>query len=706
MAMSGTLSCEYTSRFGGSELTFEWSAADNYVKDTVTLTVKVYLELFSNVTLGTNIDSYFSVGTYSDETKAEIKLNPSGLKGPGKHLLGTLTKSYARTEGKGIELPVYCTVKTDGYYKGSTFDSNSVNWIAQYSNYGQIKIDAYKITPSFSISGTKTLGVEQTVNITPAHSSFTHTVRYKCGNAPEVEPATKTADKAVKFTPPISLAQQNTTGTSVTITVTVHSYSDGSWVASKSGTYTYTIPASVAPKLAMSVTDAMGLVSKYGKYIYGESKFKITLTPTIAEASPISAYSVVANGERHSKASVTTDFVRVANGHKITASVTDGRSRSASASQTVNIIPYAKPLISQLKVKRCDADGKENSLGQYVGVTFSATISDIENQNSASFELQYKKTSVSTYEKIPLDGTNGTVNITGQYSVVDYFVIFEADGNSAYDVIIVASDDFYDVPRYTVASTAAVMMHWNSTGTGFGIGKLTDLSNTLDVGYFLKPSGGFINVPLVNGADLNNTIIPNTYYGKAADSSTAYLNCPITDSPFVLEVMTTGTEEELLQRITACDEENPRMLIRYFIDQEWGEWKKLFDMRSKVLWDKYAWHMVYAHEAELSEPISAQANGIVLIFSYYNEETKSAEDWDWHSFFVPKFFVNAYNDQLISGSGMRFFMTTGNFATICTKYLYIYNNKIKGHDNNNLSGTASGITYNNAKFVLRYVIGV
>lgn len=705
MAMNGTLSCEYASRFGGSELTFEWSAVNDYVNDKTKLTVKVYFELFSNVTLGTNVDSYFSVGSYSEGTHAEIKLNPSGLKGTGKHLLGTLTTTYARTEGKGIELPVYCTIKTNGYYKGSTLDSSTVNCIAQYTNFNQIKIDAYNITPSFSISGTKTLGVSQTVYITPADSVHTHTVSYKCGTASKTIVA-KTSEKTVAFTPPISLAQQNTTGTSVTMTVTVSSYLGDTWLSSKTQTYTYTIPASVAPKLAMSVTDAMGLVSKYGKYIYGESKFKITLTPTLAEGSPISVYSVTANGERHSKASVTTDFVRVANGHKITASITDGRSRSASASQTVNIIPYAKPLVSQLKVKRCDADGKENSLGLYVGVTFSATISDIENQNSASFELQYKKTSVSTYEKIPLDGTNGTVNITGQYSVVDYFIVFEADGNSAYDVVIVASDDFYDVPRYTVASTAAVMMHWNSTGTGFGIGKLTDLSNTLDVGYFLKPAGGFINIPLVNGADLNNTIIPNTYYGKAADNSTAYLNCPITDSPFVLEVMTTGTEEELLQRITACDEENPRMLIRYLIDQEWGEWKKLFDMRSKVLWNS-ALYMVETQEAQLSEPISAQANGIVLIFSYYDTENKTAKDYDFHSFFVPKFFVNAYTSQLIQGNGMRFDMNTAGFASVCTKYLYFYDNKITGNAANNQSGTgASGITYNNAKFVLRYVIGV
>ena len=50
--------------------------------------------------------------------------------------------------------------------------------------------------------------------------------------------------------------------------------------------------------------------------------------------------------------------------------------------------------------------------------------------------------------------------------------------------------------------------------------------------------------------------------------------------------------------------------------------------------------------------------------------------------------------------------TDGTFGVIASKYLYIHDDKITGSDSNNKSGTANGITYNNAGFVLRYVIGV
>lgn len=49
----------------------------------------------------------------------------------------------------------------------------------------------------------------------------------------------------------------------------------------------------------------------------------------------------------------------------------------------------------------------------------------------------------------------------------------------------------------------------------------------------------------------------------------------------------------------------------------------------------------------------------------------------------------------------------GMFGLMASKYLYIHDDKIGGNDVNGEAGTAaSGITYNNAGFVLRYVIGV
>ena len=120
----------------------------------------------------------------------------------------------------------------------------------------------------------------------------------------------------------------------------------------------------------------------------------------------------------------------------------------------------------------------------------------------------------------------------------------------------------------------------------------------------------------------------------------------------------------------------------------------------KILWQG-VWYMTAGHTVDLSKtPISEQPNGIVLLFSAY--ENNEAQDYNWHSFFIPKAFIETH-----SGNGILFPMFTQNFGAVGNKYLYISDTRITGHANNTATGTgSSGITYKNNYWVLRYVIGV
>lgn len=97
--------------------------------------------------------------------------------------------------------------------------------------------------------------------------------------------------------------------------------------------------------------------------------------------------------------------------------------------------------------------------------------------------------------------------------------------------------------------------------------------------------------------------------------------------------------------------------------------------------------------------IANQPNGIVLVFSGYS--SGSASNSEFHCFTIPKYLVSKH-----SGKGHTFTMVHGSGLTFCSKYLYITDTTITGSENNKSSGTASsGVAYNNANFVLRYVIG-
>ena len=119
----------------------------------------------------------------------------------------------------------------------------------------------------------------------------------------------------------------------------------------------------------------------------------------------------------------------------------------------------------------------------------------------------------------------------------------------------------------------------------------------------------------------------------------------------------------------------------------------------KVLWTG-TWYMTAGHTAELSEKISEQVNGIVIVFSRIGDGV--AQNDNFASFFVPKTIVAKH-----PGLGMNFFMSHSSFEYCGAKYLYISDQQIKGHANNSLIGTgATGIKFENNRFIMRYVIGV
>ena len=113
---------------------------------------------------------------------------------------------------------------------------------------------------------------------------------------------------------------------------------------------------------------------------------------------------------------------------------------------------------------------------------------------------------------------------------------------------------------------------------------------------------------------------------------------------------------------------------------------KLFEQ--KVLW-RGAEYMSDKQTATLSEKMSAQKHGVVLIFSFF--ENDSAQNYSFVHFFVPKEFL-----KLHLGAGSQFTMTWNSVIT--EKYLYFNDGSIKG--------AASNVNANNKRFVMRYVIGV
>lgn len=130
---------------------------------------------------------------------------------------------------------------------------------------------------------------------------------------------------------------------------------------------------------------------------------------------------------------------------------------------------------------------------------------------------------------------------------------------------------------------------------------------------------------------------------------------------------------------------------------------------NKVLWtgDKNGtnggYYMTDTHRVTLSENVSAQPNGVILVWSIYTNG--AAENAGFNYVFVPKQHIISY-----AGCGISCFLagyanSTGT-NVLGFKYVYVNNDLIVGNANNNFVGASNGLNLTSNRFVLRQVIGV
>lgn len=118
--------------------------------------------------------------------------------------------------------------------------------------------------------------------------------------------------------------------------------------------------------------------------------------------------------------------------------------------------------------------------------------------------------------------------------------------------------------------------------------------------------------------------------------------------------------------------------------------------QARVLWNG-AW-FGSSGEATLSEPLSAQKNGMVLAWSAYVDG--EAKDWSWVYTYVPRWHAVAGTGT----SGIVCSAVASDYAM--AKYLYVYDDRIGSNPENEQAVSVGGLTADNGKWVLRYALGV
>lgn len=350
-----------------------------------------------------------------------------------------------------------------------------------------------------------TLNTAQNLTISRGYSGFKHTITYSCGSASGTV-TTKTSDTTVAWNKDngntLELARQNTTGTSVSVKFTITTYCDDKSIGSNTKTITCSIPSSVKPSVSIATSDTTGLAEKYGAWVTGLSILKVSLSTTTSYGSAIASYSTTVSGKKYTSSSFEVGLITSTSEIPIKATVTDKRGRTGVSEIGLDgFLNYSTPVVSKLLVRRCDKNGTVNDKGEYAKVSYSASVTPLNNLNTMKVVLRYKKTTESSFQ------TGETTSSSTVFTVNKDF-IFLADTGSSYDVVVTVEDSHSKVTRTTSVSTGFTLMHWGDDGRSMGIGKVAEISDVLDIGIETLFTGGIKSKTI---ADCNTALLTGWY---------------------------------------------------------------------------------------------------------------------------------------------------------------------------------------------------
>ena len=447
MALSGTINGVTDN--SNYSLTCEWSATQNITNNTSTITAKIYLKAPS----GWSTDSSYWDCTING---TQVTNDKSAVVGDTNVLLGQKTWTVTHTSSGTCSTTISFSY-SNGLTSAGTYTTK------KGSGSSSITLNTIPRTSSFTLSkSSMDMGASQTVNISRASSSFTHTVQYTFGGSTTTLEPQKTTSTSVSFTPPISLANKIPNATSGTCTVKVTTYNGDTSIGSVSKTFTLTVPSSVKPTVALATTINNGLSDLM---LSGKSTIKITPTGTGNQGSTISSYTWSGAGLSGTGSSKTTGTLN-AGSYTVTVTVKDSRGRTNSASTSFTVYAYSAPTCS-VSAYRTDPDGTANSLGGYVRLKLSWNLSNPNsaNTNAHTYKIEYKTSSDTTWRQID----SGT--LSPEYSSSN--TIYNPNGvevstTTSYNFRLTVTDSFGSTSAICTLSTINALLNLEKNGVGIG----------------------------------------------------------------------------------------------------------------------------------------------------------------------------------------------------------------------------------------------
>lgn len=319
-------------------------------------------------------------------------------------------------------------------------------------------------TPSV---GTLTMGSQGTITLSPASSSFTHTLRYQVGTA-NGNIVTKTSSTTVNWTSPRSLANQAPNSTTAVGTLYCDTYSGNTLIGTKSVSITLNVPESIVPSGTIALQDSNpSIEGQFHAFIQNKSKLNVTVSAFGSYGSTIVSITTTINGTTYTDASFTTEALSKSGTQSYTVVIKDSRNRTKTLTGSYEVMAYKSPTVNIASVFRCNSSGVLSHNGTYVSVRLRVNITSLDSGNDAAINIQSKRKNASSYTLLR--------NISGVYSYNSTVVCGGSlSSQYAYDIRVEVSDYFETVYAYADITTADTIFSIRNNGLGMAIGKICE----------------------------------------------------------------------------------------------------------------------------------------------------------------------------------------------------------------------------------------
>lgn len=465
MATSGSFSKSILS--GGYTLRVYWSITQSIANNTSTPSVDIYLDQAKTYDLGINDrenNTLWIDGKRYDWTSPAID-NEGNVSTRIARL--TLDPIAHETDGtKTVKLTVNFMLNAyiyNTYYEVITATADLT--FDPIPRATQPTLSASSVFMQNSI----------TINTPRASSNLTHDLAYSFAGSAYTAISSGVGTSYTWTVP--NLARDIPNSTSGVMTIRCITKNGSETVGTKTVTLTVKVPESFVPTIiGVVLTETVsGIAEQFGAFIQNKSAFECAIMASGSSGSTIKSYSSTFQGLSYSGQKWTSKTLGTSGSLSLVTTVTDSRGRTATLTTPVTVLEYDQPVVSELRVYRCKADGTPDDNGTALSVAYAYSVPSLNGKNTAQAVLSYKRSTASEYTEVysaTALSQNRTQIVTSATFSTDY----------QYDIQLTVTDWFGTATAYRATlPSAAVIMDIGADGRSMAIFKTSELSGALEI---------------------------------------------------------------------------------------------------------------------------------------------------------------------------------------------------------------------------------